>query len=1004
MVSPSDSGSLAFEGLRVRDKTGADTTSATVVVSRKGVKLSGTKGVLGNFPFQSITSWSHAADDALSLVVTVGAVRREVILAGPPDVVTAVLQAIDSTVNDILQDMTEPVASVDATPAQSPAEPTQADERKNDHHVSKTDATIADAKRAAERAAERTEHTERALAARERAIAARERAVAEAEVANVLRDSPGASRNGSPSDESKIATAAARARDATKDAEAARLEATAAKAATAAAEARVVAAEARARLNQPGAETSAPTETKNNSALEQSLKTIETLRGEVATARAEAEEARAAAGRLSSSAAVNANAAAAYYRSKDGHVRLGSTVDAELETSEQTETDMATAAATAVAMCSHAEAEGLRIELTAVHAELRKLKEEKDAAALDAERAWQKASETHENLRALSSEFDLAKKAAADVAIVTNRETKSRELSISVERERFDARLNAANEAARSLGVEKGELEVEAERLRRELERSFESRSVLEMHVKDAGEQVDRLRAELAVAVAAAADAKDEANAAYEEAATARAELEALRGAADDIGERLDQHARESEAEATALTVERDRLVDALRSSTAHLDAAERRAAEANACAAAADGAREGVAAGAKRAARLAATDVETMRKVAAAAEKKCENAVLLAEEARDVAQGLRIELDEARAARDAFAAEAREALAQRDASERRTIDALSAKRDVDEMMVEAEEALHRANQAERDAALEVASLREESELLARHVDRQRRDEDASRRRREVEVVVERLGVADREVLQQTNRSAATMEGLERSVAELASSVRNGETSRQGQGNSQTPQPLTIIDRGDENIDPVGGLLTLSQPASRRYTPWFPEVDTPAVRKHGATSVVENVSAARDSPGSVTAPKRTSIIADAALEADAALAAARSIRDSRERGVPSASGSGRLGEFLRLTSVVQRDAVGDSNDTLEELELKAKARLERSTDEARASLDALRVAQNREPGDWQVRLQQIEAENERTRQRLDKAREGRSAEQTSEDPKPRDVSPPQPWR
>ena len=95
---------------------------------------------------------------------------------------------------------------------------------------------------------------------------------------------------------------------------------------------------------------------------------------------------------------------------------------------------------------------------------------------------------------------------------------------------------------------------------------------------------------------------------------------------------------------------------------------------------------------------------------------------------------------------------------------------------------------------------------------------------------------------------------------------------------------------------------------------------------------------------------------------------------------------------------------MQRDAVGDSNDTLEELELKAKARLERSTDEARASLDALRVAQNREPGDWQVRLEQIEAENERTRQRLDKAREGRSAEQTSEDPKPRDVSPPQPWR
>ena len=100
-----------------RDKTGKDTTSATVVVSRKGVKLSGARGTLGNFPFQSITSWSHAADDALSLVVTVNDARREVILAGPPPVVAAVLQAIDSTVNDILRDMTESPASQPAAAA-----------------------------------------------------------------------------------------------------------------------------------------------------------------------------------------------------------------------------------------------------------------------------------------------------------------------------------------------------------------------------------------------------------------------------------------------------------------------------------------------------------------------------------------------------------------------------------------------------------------------------------------------------------------------------------------------------------------------------------------------------------------------------------------------------------------------------------------------------------------------------------------------------------------------
>ena len=170
MTSPSQS----YDGLRVRDNTGKDTTSATVVVSRKGVKLSGARGTLGNFPFQSITSWSLAADDALSLVVTVNDARREVILAGPPPVVAAVLQAIDSTVNDILRDMTEspasqPAAAAYTTPAPSPAEPARSEgaatrDVPKTEHVSETDAAVADAARANDRAAERAEHAERALA------------------------------------------------------------------------------------------------------------------------------------------------------------------------------------------------------------------------------------------------------------------------------------------------------------------------------------------------------------------------------------------------------------------------------------------------------------------------------------------------------------------------------------------------------------------------------------------------------------------------------------------------------------------------------------------------------------------------------------------------------------------------------------------------------------------------------------------------------------------------
>ena len=68
----------------------------------------------------------------------------------------------------------------------------------------------------------------------------------------------------------------------------------------------------------------------------------------------------------------------------------------------------------------------------------------------------------------------------------------------------------------------------------------------------------------------------------------------------------------------------------------------------------------------------VAASDLDSARATARAAERKCADAEAAAKEARDVAAGLKIELDEARAARDAFAAEAREAFAQREAAERK--------------------------------------------------------------------------------------------------------------------------------------------------------------------------------------------------------------------------------------------------------------------------------------------------------------------------------------------
>ena len=428
------------------------------------------------------------------------------------------------------------------------------------------------------------------------------------------------------------------------------------------------------------------------------------------------------------------------------------------------------------------------------------------------------------------------------------------------------------------------------------------------------------------------------------------------------------------------------------------------------------------MAAGAKRAARQAASDLDSARATARAAERKCADAEAAAKEARDVAAGLKIELDEARAARDAFAAEAREAFAQREAAERRSIDAFAARKEVDAMAAEAEEALQRARRAERDAAAEVASLREESEALAQRVERQRRDEDASKRKREVETVVEQLGLAEREVLQQTSRSASTMRGLEQALAELARSVRSGDAPNPKAGpESATKSGLLAsgdLASGDENaIPPVGadasddGFFVLSQPPSRRYAPWFPET---TASRETAPAASRDEATVSNAPVVFTAPRRPSILADAALEADAAAAAARSVRESR---LPKTGKAGAA----RATHATARGGESDRSfdDAAESAARAAAAELEASARAvarasrgyqggagARASLEKLRASQSGDRPDWEVRLELIEAENERTRLRLERARLGRSAGEAAalEEPKPREASPPQPWR
>ena len=104
-----------FAGLRIQDREGKKLATVAMEVSRRGVRLEGKKGTLGNFPYQSIGSWTRASTRSLGLVVAANDAQREVILhADDPKVVEAVLIAIDAMVQSILHEMSNSPGGTDA--------------------------------------------------------------------------------------------------------------------------------------------------------------------------------------------------------------------------------------------------------------------------------------------------------------------------------------------------------------------------------------------------------------------------------------------------------------------------------------------------------------------------------------------------------------------------------------------------------------------------------------------------------------------------------------------------------------------------------------------------------------------------------------------------------------------------------------------------------------------------------------------------------------------------
>ena len=316
-------------------------------------------------------------------------------------------------------------------------------------------------------------------------------------------------------------------------------------------------------------------------------------------AREEADSARAAAAQLSASAATNAAAAAAYYSMQQSGVGMDhreadtKAKDASSEVYSRMATDAdadrigtpgssgnsphtsATAAATAVAMQSHAEAEGLRIELEQARSDLRRHEERARAVAGDLDAAWTSAGEAHMGSRHLATELDRAK-AESDLLAHELQGNKSYEL-IASERARFEARLAAANDVSRRLGEEKGDLEAALKAESRERARVEHARETLEKHLTDADTQIASLREELARTLGHLTAARDEAAAASLARTELEIEMRSMRHDADEVTRRLDEHADANASELEAAARDRTRLAEALREVTAERDAALRR-------------------------------------------------------------------------------------------------------------------------------------------------------------------------------------------------------------------------------------------------------------------------------------------------------------------------------------------------------------------------------------------------------------------------------------------
>ena len=86
----------------LRDSNGSIVADVFVEISEGGIKLEGSAGVLGHFPFQRVLQWAVTEPECFTFTVITEEGRKDVTLWSSAETIQALLRAVEETVQHLL--------------------------------------------------------------------------------------------------------------------------------------------------------------------------------------------------------------------------------------------------------------------------------------------------------------------------------------------------------------------------------------------------------------------------------------------------------------------------------------------------------------------------------------------------------------------------------------------------------------------------------------------------------------------------------------------------------------------------------------------------------------------------------------------------------------------------------------------------------------------------------------------------------------------------------------